>query len=96
MEWWRTFTLNGEEMSECSFLSEELTSHDTGGDLLRHICTKAEFSNCGEVDWDQIIQSSSAYNRHRNDSHVYLLNTWPDLEAAAKNEEERHVLHATR
>lgn len=103
LEWWITFTLSGENLSECYIRNEDISIK-----LLTQICQRAELPDCLTTNWTNAIQSNTGYNTHQKkqkqssstsgsgSNSPPLPPTWEILEKKVSNDIERDILNHAR
>ena len=83
--WWSSFTLMGENVAECYFRAEDISS-----DLLFLVCIRAQLpGDYSAHNWTDIIDSYSGYNQHKQNTS---LPSWAQLQSKVEIENEHLVL----
>ena len=85
LEYWLIQTMLAENIAECYFRAEDISS-----DLLLNICLRAELPGCETKDWEGIVNMNKNYNSHNNRKSD--TKTWAQVKAMATTETERKVL----
>ena len=90
LEWWNSYTSLAENVAECAYRIEDMSSS-----LLSSICARAELPKCEEKPWDDIMDKYFHYNVH-NKYKALKLASWKHLESVASTADERMVLGHAR